>query len=269
MSPPTPTGPRPRILITRAEDVTDERWADYADHITEAGGEPVEAALADWHPGAPAPSDHGFDGLVLTGGVDIDPALYGEPRSERVTEVNRARDDFELALLRSALERDIPVLGICRGHQLFNVAHGGTLLQHIEEREPHRSRRGADGTIESGWHDVDLRPGTLLARALEVSDASGAGLRPRANSRHHQAVTPDRLAPGLEVAATTEDGIVEALVAPSQRWAVSVQWHPERAEVGATFDGLFLAFVEACAAVQGASTHSEPAPPAHPEPVEG
>ncbi|MSP22078.1 MAG: gamma-glutamyl-gamma-aminobutyrate hydrolase family protein [Dehalococcoidia bacterium] len=258
MSPPPSRGDRPRILVTRAEDVTDERWADYADRITSAGGTPIEMSLADWHHGA-VPPEH--DGLLLTGGVDIDPAVYGERRSERVTDVNRARDDFELALLRAALDRDVPVLGVCRGHQLFNVAHGGTLLQHIEEREPHRSRRGADGTIESGWHDVDVRPGTLLASALGVR-------RARANSRHHQAVTPERLAPGLEVAATTEDGIVEALVAPSKRWAVSVQWHPERTEVGGTFDGLFLAFVEACAAVRGTPAYAEDPAPAHPEPVE-
>ncbi len=229
--------PAPRILITSAEDVTGERWADYADRIRAAGGEPVEAALAAWDPAAPATA---YGGLLLTGGVDIDPAVYGEPRSERVTEVNRARDDFELALLRDALERDLPVLAICRGHQLLNVARGGTLLQHIEERDPHRSRRGPDGTIESGWHEVVITPGTLLATNLP-------GTSVRANSRHHQAVTADRLAPGLQVAATTPDGIIEALVDPSQRWALSVQWHPERAEMGATCVPLFEAFVRACA----------------------
>ena len=230
---------RPRILITSAEDVAGERWADYADRVTAVGGEPVECAMADWRPEA-VPE---YDGLLLTGGVDIDPAVYGEARSDRVVEVSRARDDFELTLLRDALARDVPVLGVCRGHQLFNVAQGGTLLQHIEEREPHRSRRGAGDTIESGWHEVELRPGTLLARAVE-------GPRVRTNSRHHQAVTPERVAPGLEVAATTADGVVEALVDPSRRWAVSVQWHPERAEMGGAFDGLFRAFVEACAAIR-------------------
>jgi putative glutamine amidotransferase len=147
-----------------------------------------------------------------------------------VVEVNRARDDFELALLRDALAGDVPVLAICRGHQLLNVARGGTLLQHIEAREPHRSRRGADGRIESGWHDVAIVPGTVLAAA--VPDAC-------APTPLHQAVTADRVAPGLQVAATTADGIVEALVDPVQRWVVSVQWHPERAELGATFAPLF------------------------------
>lgn len=234
-----PTSP-PRILITSAEDVTGERWADYADRIRSAGGDPIEVALALWDPAARLPE---YDGLVLTGGVDIDPHVYGEPRSERVTEVNRARDDFELTLLRDALERDIPVLAICRGHQLLNVARGGTLLQHIEEREPHRSRRGPDGIIESGWHEVAIAPDTLLAAAVPSATL-------RTNSRHHQAVTPNRLATGLQVAATTPDGIIEALVDPSQRWVVSVQWHPERAEMGATSAPLFEAFVRASAPVR-------------------
>jgi putative glutamine amidotransferase len=236
-----PSPDRPRILITRAEDVTGERWQDYADSVEAAGGEAVAVDLADWIEGRPTPPAHG---LLLTGGVDIDPGVYGEPRSERVTDVNRRRDDFELELLRDALARDVPVLGVCRGNQLFNVAYGGTLLQHIEERDPHRSRRGADGvTIESGWHDVDVVPGTRLAEAVGVGSV-------RTNSRHHQAVTPDRLGEGLRVAATTADGVVEALEDPSLRWAVSVQWHPERKELGSAFAPLFEAFVRAAAALR-------------------
>lgn len=230
---------RPRILISRAEDVTGERWADYADRVVAAGGEAVEAGIEEWRAGQPIVAAAAADGLILTGGIDIDPAVYGAERSERVSEVNRARDDFELALLREALERDIPVLGVCRGHQLLNVAYGGSLLQHIEEREPHRSRRGADGTIESGWHPVTLEPGTVLATIL-------GGEPIRANSRHHQAVTGDRVAPGLTVAGTTPDGIVEALEDPARRWVVSVQWHPERTEMGDASAPLFEAFVRAC-----------------------
>ncbi len=230
--------PRPRILITRAEDVTSERWEDYADRVRAAGGEPVEAVLGSWQA---AETDATPAGLILTGGVDIDPAIYGEQRSERVTEVNRERDEFELGLLRQALERDTPVLGICRGHQLLNVAMGGTLVQHLEEREPHRSRRGVEGGIESGWHDVELVPGTLLSGVLGQNSI-------RTNSRHHQAVTRERQAPGLETAGTTTDGVVEALVHPSRRWVVSVQWHPERAEMGDSCASLFEAFVAACRA---------------------
>lgn len=228
--------PRPRVLITRAEDVPSERWDDYADRVRAAGGDPVVAAL-----GTPleALTAEPVGGLILTGGVDIDPAIYGEQRSERVTEVNRARDEFELALLRWGLAGDTPVLGVCRGHQLLNVAMGGTLVQHLEEREPHRSRRGADGIIDSGWHDVDIVPGTLLATVLGLNAM-------RTNSRHHQAVTLERRAPDLRTAATTADGVVEALVHPSMRWVVSVQWHPERAEMGDSCVPLFDAFVAAC-----------------------
>ena len=227
---------RPRILITRAEDVTGERWADYSDRVAAAGGEPVAIDLAGWQPGAVPPP---YDGLILTGGADIDPARYGEAPHERLGGVNPDRDTFETALIEDALARDLPVLGVCRGHQLFNVVHGGSLLQHIEQREPHRARRGEDGTIASGWHDVAITPGTVLAGVL------GEGPL-RVNSRHHQAVTPEGVAPGLTAAATTEDGIVEALEDPSRRWAMSVQWHPERAEMGDAYRALFEAFVEAC-----------------------
>ena len=228
---------RPRILVTRAEEVIGERWDDYADRLGEAGADCEALDLDDWLPGTRI---EGFDGLLISAGLDVDPACYGETPSRYVTTTNAARDEFETALLQDALERDLPVLAICRGHQLFNVAHGGSLLQHIAEREPHRARSGENGAIDSGWHEVTLADGSLLAglfgeRSLNV------------NSRHHQAVTPDRLAPGLRVAATTADGIVEALERPDQRWAVSVQWHPEREEIADQQRPLFESFVAACA----------------------
>lgn len=233
---------RPRILISRAETIAHERWDDYADRIAEAGGQPIAIELADWREHAPYPP---HDGILLTGGVDIDPARYGEPRSERVRETNPARDAFELVLIEAARTHQRPLLAICRGHQLFNVAHGGTLLQHLEQREPHRARRGADGeTIVSGWHDVDIRSGTLLAELLAIGPA---GARVHTNSRHHQAVTLDRVAPGLAVAATTDDGVVESLIDAAQPWALSVQWHAEMPECADAFRGLWTAFVHACA----------------------
>ncbi len=236
----------PRILITRAEAIPDERWDDYADRVAEAGGDPVAADLAQWLAGRPPPAHHG---VILTSGVDVDPARYDEPRSERGAAVNADRDRFEIALLDEARAGERPVLAICRGHQLFNVARGGSLLQHLEQREPHRARRGppqdgADGSIVSGWHDVEVLPGTTLAEAV------GAGTL-RVNSRHHQAVTAERVAPGLVVAATAPDGVVEALVDPAGPWALSVQWHPEIPEVAESFRGLFTAFVSACAGAAG------------------
>ncbi|MQA01010.1 MAG: gamma-glutamyl-gamma-aminobutyrate hydrolase family protein [Dehalococcoidia bacterium] len=235
----------PRILITRAEDVTGERWDDYADCVGRAGGDPAAVDLAGFAgvEGLPA-----FGGLLITAGVDVDPARYGEERSERVAEVDPARDAFEEALLSEATRRGLPVFAICRGVQLLNTARGGSLLQHLEEREPHRARRGEDGvTIESGCHEVSVAPGSLLERI------AGARLL-RVNSRHHQAVLPSGVAPGLRAVASAPDGVVEALEALdlAHPWLLGVQWHPERVEMtgdpelAAGSTRLFEAFVAAC-----------------------
>jgi len=235
----TPVGARPRILVTRAETVVGERWDDYADRVREAGGEAIALDQAGWERSGAAAS---YDGLLLTAGVDIDPARYGEERAPQVRAIAPERDAFETAILEDALRRDVPVLAICRGHQLFNVAAEGSLLQHLEEREPHRARRGDGDAIDSGWHDVDLAPGSRLAAAFGAR-------RLHVNSRHHQAVTAERAAPGLRVTATSADGIVEALERPDRRWAVSVQWHPEMTghlEMAPDQRPLFEAFVAAC-----------------------
>ena len=239
--------PRPQILITRAETVPNERWEDYAEAIARAGGEPMEGNMADWQLGVPTLA---HDGLLLTSGVDIDPARYGEPRSDHVTRVRPARDAYEIELIDWAYAVDRPVLGICRGHQVLNVTRGGSLLQHLEEREPHHARRGEDGeSIVSGWHEVEIQPGTMIHEVLGTD-------RLRVNSRHHQAVTSERVAPGLVVAAVTEDGVVEALVDPSRRWVASVQWHPEMPEASAPSRGIFEAFVRACADAREARMRS-------------
>ena len=235
----TAAGAPPRILVTRAEAVVGERWDDYADRLREAGGEAIALDQARWEQSGALAS---YDGLLITAGVDIDPARYGEERAPQVREIAPARDAFETAILEDALRRDVPVLAICRGHQLFNVAAGGSLLQHLEEREPHRARRGEGDAIDSGWHDVELAAGSRLAAAFGAR-------RLHVNSRHHQAVTPERAAPGLRVTATTADGVVEALERPDRRWAVSVQWHPEmigHAEMAPDQRPLFQAFVAAC-----------------------
>ena len=234
----TRTGAPPRILVTRAEEVLGERWDDYADRLREAGAAAVAFDQATWEQsGAPA----AYDGLMLTAGVDIDPARYGAERAPQVRETAPDRDAFETAILEDALRRDMPVLAICRGHQLFNVAAGGSLHQHLEEREPHRARRGEGEAIDSGWHDVELAAGSRLAAAFGTRQL-------HVNSRHHQAVTAERTAPGLTVAASSADGVIEALEHPDRRWAVSVQWHPEMAHPAMTPDQhpLFEAFVAAC-----------------------
>ena len=236
---------RPRILVTVDEDVVDGRWGDYAaDYrraVEAAGGIAIPAFYGHYDACNVPP----HDGLVTIGGVDIDPVHYGEAPHARLGRTVPARDAFELELTRLALDEQRPLLAICRGAQLMNVACGGSLHQHIEQRMPHRGPRGAD---ESGWHNVAVSPGSLLARI--------AGTGPlRVNSRHHQAVTPERLAPGLTEAARTDEGgltVLEAFEAPRHPFALGVQWHPERQEMRgdlglqAASTRLFEAFVMAC-----------------------
>lgn len=215
------------IAIPRWRAPTWERTLHYYRSIEAAG-----APFVIIHGGLLPP---GVSGLLLTGGADVNPALYGEKRAPETARPNRARDSDELALLRQALERDIPVLCICRGHQLLNVALGGSLLQHIPG-DGHRAQPSG----ESRWHDVTVLPGTRLAEIYK------AGVPLRVNSRHHQAVTEDRLARSLAISAVSPDGLIEAVESSSHRWVVGVQWHPERPEMHPASDPLFAAFVDAC-----------------------
>lgn len=238
---------RPRILVTVAKDVVEGRWDDYSAAfgraVEAAGGEAIPIFYGRYSPDDVPP----HDGLVTIGGVDVDPAQYGEPPHPRLERTIPARDVAEIALTRLALAEGRPLLAICRGAQVMNVACGGSLLQHIEVREPHHGPLGSDA---SGWHDVIVTPGSLLARV--------AGEGPlRVNSRHHQAVTPERLAPGLVESGRTEAGglvVLEAIEAAGHPFALGVQWHPERPEMSAdpafhaASTALFEAFVAACVA---------------------
>jgi putative glutamine amidotransferase len=151
----------------------------------------------------------GLDGLLLPGGPDVDPALFGAPRDPKTGDPDRERDHLETALLREALDRDLPVLAICRGLQLLNVAQGGTLLQDVE------GHRRPD---EREVHPIAIASGSKLRSILEVEEFV-------VNSRHHQCV--DRVAAGLIVVAKAPDGVVEALELPGRRFVLAVQWHPE------------------------------------------
>ncbi len=236
---------RPRILVTVDADVVDGRWgdysADYARAVEAAGGEAIPVYYGDYT--AETVPEHA--GLVTIGGIDVDPSEYGEAPHKRLDETSPARDAAELALTRLALVEGRPLLAICRGAQLMNVACGGSLLQHIATRVPHRGPRGSDA---SGWHNVVVTPGSLLARI--------AGDGPlRVNSRHHQAVTPERLAPGLVASGRTDEGglvVLEAIEARGHPFALGVQWHPERPEMRAdpALHGgsmrLFEALIAAC-----------------------
>ncbi|GGZ02590.1 gamma-glutamyl-gamma-aminobutyrate hydrolase family protein [Streptomyces nitrosporeus] len=153
-----------------------------------------------------------LDGLVIAGGADIEPGLYGAERDFRTGPPVHERDTWELALFRAALEAGVPVLGICRGLQLVNVALGGTLTQHLDG---HTGPFGKAGVL--GEHTVTPVPGTLYA-SLVPEDAS-------VPTYHHQAV--DRLAPGLVASAHAADGTVEAVELPGGQWVLGVQWHPE------------------------------------------
>jgi putative glutamine amidotransferase len=164
-----------------------------------------------------------IDGLILAGGADIDPASYGEsPHPETVSTVPE-RDAFEIALTRAAIERDMPLLGICRGMQLINVACGGTLLQHLPDHYGHHEHRRVVGSFVGAEHDVLLTEGSLAARAAgELSHAT--------KSHHHQGV--DRLGEGLTTSGvSTLDELTEAIEwgggSSDRRFVLGVQWHPE------------------------------------------
>jgi putative glutamine amidotransferase len=226
-----------RIGITRSGSAgrIAPSYQSYHERVREAGGEPV-----DLHPAIDTPLDDlaaGLDGLILSGGPDVAPARYGQTPVPELGSVDEARDALELGLLERALARDLPVLAICRGHQVLNVGFGGQLLQHI----PGDAHRALDeGRGDSRWHEVVVAQGSRLASLI------GAG-PVRTNSRHHQATPADAIGAGLVVTALAEDGIVEGLEAPAYRWVLAVQWHPERDEVAERFRPLFQAFIEAAA----------------------
>ncbi|MGA9313374.1 MAG: gamma-glutamyl-gamma-aminobutyrate hydrolase family protein [Solirubrobacteraceae bacterium] len=163
-----------------------------------------------------------LDGLVMAGGADIDPASYGARPHPETLDTVPERDRFEIALVRAAVERELPVLGICRGMQLINVAYGGTLLQHLPERFGHHEHLRVPGTFDGADHDVELVEGSLAARAAgETNHAT--------KSHHHQGV--DRLGKGLQISgSSTMDGLPEAIEMPDRRFVLGVQWHPEADE---------------------------------------
>jgi putative glutamine amidotransferase len=163
-----------------------------------------------------------IDGLILAGGADIDPATYGEDPHPETRHTVPERDGFELALARRALERDVPLLGVCRGMQLMNVATGGTLLQHLPDSHGHHEHRRKAGTFDGADHDVRLAEGSLAARAAgETVHAT--------KSHHHQGI--DRVGEGFEVTGwSTIDDLPEAFEMPQRRFALGVQWHPEADE---------------------------------------
>jgi putative glutamine amidotransferase len=165
---------------------------------------------------------HRIDGLMLAGGADIEPAAYGaDAHAETIGSVPE-RDAFELSLVRRALERDLPLLAICRGMQVMNIAYGGTLHQHLPELLRHHEHRRVLGSFDGSDHDVRLAPGSLAA------SAAGEDVH-ATKSHHHQGV--DRVGVGLVVTGWSQiDDLPEALEVPGNRFALGVQWHPEADE---------------------------------------
>lgn len=181
----------------------------------------------------------GVDALILSGGADIDPVRFGAPRHPKLRTVEPDRDRFEFALFAEARRRELPVLAICRGLQLANVALGGSLWQDLPaERSPHPQ----SGPRTERVHGVTFRHGSALRQALGVNEL-------RVNSFHHQAIRD--LAPGLIASAHTDDGLIEGIEADQGGWLVGVQWHPEEfwADPRAADLGLFRALVAASAGV--------------------
>jgi putative glutamine amidotransferase len=187
------------------------------------------------------------DGLVLTGGEDVDPAWYGAEPSPQLSPPSRERDLFELALFAAARQRELPILGICRGIQLINVALGGNLYQDIPSERPGAVEHRPEGPRDARTHRIRLEPDSRAARAL-----GGTGFT--VNSSHHQAIR--ELAPGLRATGWTEDGLVEAAETPDGTpWLLAVQWHPEEmhADARAPERGLFAALVREAGSSRGGS----------------
>ncbi len=163
-----------------------------------------------------------IDGLILAGGHDVDPGLYGADPHPATNGTFRQRDEFEIALVRRAVELDMPVLGICRGMQVLNVAFGGTLLQHIPETLGHEEHRRTPGSFVGSDHAVALRSGSRAALAAGEDEHN-------TKSHHHQAVDT---VPGCfsVTGQSTLDDLPEAIEAPDRRFVLGVQWHPEADE---------------------------------------
>jgi putative glutamine amidotransferase len=206
---------------------------NYVDAVQLAGGLavmlPPDPQLLD----DPGEALELIDGLLLAGGADIDPSTYGEPRHAETLDTVLERDLFEIALTRAAIERELPVLGICRGMQLINVALGGTLTQDLSEHLGHEDHRRVLGSFEGSDHDVEVVPDTLAMRVIDAREHA-------TKSHHHQGL--DRLGEGLQVSATSAmDGLAEAIELPDRSFVLGVQWHPEADGMSPVIGGLVQA----------------------------
>ncbi len=203
-----------RIALTLSADASKDEKNDYLRALVEAGFRREEIVVLP--PGAKP--EGSFDGVVLSGGLDVDPSRYGVHETHPSVEVDPHRDATDFAAFEKARREGMPVLGICRGLQVVNVALGGTLHQDIPSEHPSEITHEVPGKDpERRDHDVTVEKGTLLSEIVRTPEIP-------VNSRHHQAV--EKLAPGLRVSAVAPDGLVEAFES-REPWLVAVQWHPE------------------------------------------
>ncbi len=230
--------PRPLVGITAALESADwTLWRGieanisprtYSLGVADSGGIPVLLPADDATADDPDDLLDVLDALLIAGGADLDPASYGAEAHELTSGYNAERDRFELALAHRAIERDMPVLGICRGMQLLNVAMGGDVDQDVPGREIHNERPG-----EFSEHDVRLKPGSLAARTLGDETV-------RVRSHHHQGV--GRPGEGIVISGRSEpDGLAEALELPRKRFVLGLLWHPEEQRHAAALTALTAA----------------------------
>lgn len=232
MSVPSPV----RIAVIHAP-----RENDYVESIRAGGAEPV---VVHW---ATAQVPHALDdvhGVLLTGGADVDPVLYGEQAHATYEPAGPHRDGFEIEAIRLTLERDLPLLAICRGAQVLNVACGGTLWQDIPSQIGTAVAHQVSSPRDARAHRVSVDESSRLAALVAQSPLWHADATLDVNSRHHQAVK--HVAPGFVVTSTSTDGVIESIERPASRFCVGVQWHPENFWRTGEFDFLFRGFADAC-----------------------
>jgi putative glutamine amidotransferase len=213
------------------------RMTDYLESIRRAGGDPVEFGAGDEQASAIVAR---AGGVLLIGGEDVDPTMYGEAPHETYEAAEPGRDPFEMALARAAVEADVPLLAICRGMQVLNVAMGGTLIQDIPSEVAgaltHSITEPRFAIAHEVWVTKDSRLWTIMSEQLD-----GESLH--VNSRHHQGVR--QTAQGFQVSATAPDGVIEAIERPASTFCLAVQWHPENFWRTGEFRPLFEHFVRA------------------------
>ena len=222
----------PVIGVTRCS-----RLDDYIASVEQSGARARVLEVSE----SPRTLLQAIDGVLLTGGGDVDPVFYGEDRHETVHDAEPGRDEFELDLARRAMEQNFPLLAICRGAQVLNVAAGGTLVQDIPSAVRSDLAHSLTEPRDCLAHDIRVVGNSRLHAAL--GHAVSASCACRVNSRHHQSV--GTLGKELVASATAPDGVIEAIEAPDATFCVGVQWHPENFWRTGEFKPLFDAFVEA------------------------